>query len=394
MTVSTATAGGTGLGSTRAVIVPVTISAADTMGNPTIGGLASLPSRSSANTVVISGVTYYTSGTVLTFAVRAFVLNNIFNVLSFYGSPPVFNYISITDTLSSTPTTDSTSNLQYQSGASYPDFPASSGSNATYYNKTAVTRSLSAGNLSGSRATAVRVDFALLNALSKTATGRLYPASQLVGYVSAWNSTLETSIPLNQGSRTTISGISSQTRMSIRDAASNPPINPSLSDIVAFVPNGLTNYDGAYNPFDENFHAATTTLATSLNTSYVLPATPSLKADGTKYFVLRAVTTDALKQFTLRFGGGSYTTNITNVYVKWVGGGGATETAWYNASADWQSATGCQNGVSGFNGTASHNDIWQIRINTAADATYTGGGFIYFNVQFTGVIPMNQIVIT
>jgi hypothetical protein len=101
-----------------------------------------------------------------------------------------------------------------------------------------------------------------------------------------------------------------------------------------------------------------------------------------------------LKQFTLRFGGGSYTNNITNVYVKWVGGGGATETAWYNASNDWQTATGCQNGVSGFNGSISHNDIWQIRINTAADAGYTGGGFIYFNVQFTGVIPMNQIVIT
>jgi hypothetical protein len=134
MTISTAKAGGTGLGSTRAIPFTVTIDAADTMGNPTIS-LAILPSRSSANTVVISGVTYYTAGTILTFLARAFVLNNIFNVLSFYGSPPVFNYISITDTLSSTPTTHAASNLEYLNEGGG-DFPKTTGTlNATYYNK-------------------------------------------------------------------------------------------------------------------------------------------------------------------------------------------------------------------------------------------------------------------
>jgi hypothetical protein len=390
MTVSTANARGSGVGSTYSKTMSLVIGASDDMGSPTITlPLSPTPSLSSGSVVRISGINYYTSSTTLTFGARSLELSNIYNTLP-SNPPPTFNYITIPDSASSTQTTNSTTNLEFGAGAPYTAYSSSpiNSKNTKYYNAAAFNHTLTGNNLSGSRATALQVNYSLLNALSaRTPTtagtfNRLYPPSLLIGYVhNSWTTSLESNIPKNQGGVTTIDGISTQTRMSISNAESVPPTNPSLSNIVNFSATTLTNYDPAYNPFDQKLYASN--LLTVLSGNYILPPTASFTS-GTKYLVINAATTAPLRQLTLRLGSAS--TSITKVFVKWIGTNG--ETQWYDASIDWDSAGGCKNGTSGY------NYIWQIRINIAADSTYTGGGNIYFNIQFTGEIQMNQIVIT
>ena len=383
MTVSTANARGSGVGSTYSKTMSLLIGASDDMGAPTlVVPLLALPTLNDGSKLKISGIEYYTSNTILTFSARSLRLNNIYNTLP--SSPPDFNYITISDSASSTPTTHNTFSLQFVASP-YTAFSLSpAGQNNEYYNANSFTHILNGNNLSGSLATAVQVNYFLLNAKNArtpaAGDSRLYPASTLIGYVhSGWTTSKETDIPKDQGGRTTINGISTQTRMSIIDAAT--ATNPTIAQLTSFNKDDLTDYDPAYNPFNQKLYASN--ILITLASNYILPPTASFSS-GTKYLVINSVTTAPLRQITLRLG--STTTSITNVFVKWVGTNG--ETPWYDGSIQWDSAGGCRNGSSGF------NYIWQLRLNIASDSAYTGGGNIYFNIQFTGEIQMNQIVIT
>ena len=357
------------------------------MGNPTLT-LPVTPTIAQGNAVVISGITYYGSNTILTFAARSFELKNIYNTISNYGTPPSFNYITITDSRS-TPVSRAASTLQY--GVSpYSGFPAPSEQNVTYYNSASVTFTLNGNNITGSTASGNnRLSYALLNALGKTAAGTLYTPTAnpqtYIGYISStWTSSLETNIPLNQASQTTIAGVTAQTRMSISNSQITTPETPALENIVAFNNATLTTRDPAYNPYDGYFYANNFSLS-----NYILPATPSFTG-GTKYLLIRLTNTAPLPTFTIRLAT-SIAPAVSNVYVYWRDTINSTNYGWYDAKKDRGLTGGCQNGV-------VNSYTYPIQINLAAAANYylpsAGGGFIYLNIEYTGVIALNQIVVT
>ena len=376
ITVSTANAGGVGAGSSYVISYPISI---DDIGNPTIS--FSDPTITQGTPVVISGITYYGTGTTISYAARALTLNNIYKVNSNYTLPnPGFNYITIA---SGVTLSNSTTNLEYISGGStYADFPAGSGVNATYYNKNPIVLTLNNTNVSGNTASGSQITRVLRNAIDYTTSGNLHSTSKEIGYINAWPTppTLEINIPIkvSPANPRTIDGITSQTRMSFPNGQANPLTPSSFTD---FDNTTLTNYDPAYNPFNGTLYASD--LATLLNGTYLLPSSASFSF-GTKYLLIRAAASSRLRAFTLNLTG---STNIEEVYVRWEGTNWGTAT-WYNAKVGWQSAGGASTAYP----TATSFPI-TININ---DYNYnaTGGGNIYFNIKFTGTILMNQIVIT
>jgi len=376
ITVSTANAGGVGTGSSYVVNYAISI---DDIGDPTIS--FSDPTITQGTPVVISGITYYGTGTTVSYAARAFTLTNIYKVNSNYTLPnPGFNYITIT---SGVTLSNSTTNLEYISTApsTYSDFPAGSGVNATYFNKIPVVLSLNNTNVSENTASGSQITRVLRNAIDYTTSGNLHSTSKQIGYINAWSApTLEINIPIkvSPANPRTIDGITSQTRMSFPNSQANPLTPTSFID---FNNATLTQYDPAYNPFNGRLYASD--LATLLNGTYLLPSVASFTS-GTKYLVIKAAAQSRLRAFTLNLAG---STNIEEVYVRWEGANWGTAT-WYNAKVGWQSAGGASTSTP----TATS---FPITINTD-DYNYnaTGGGNIYINIRFTGIILMNQIVIS
>lgn len=380
LTISTANAGGVGVGSSYQTTFPLVITASDSM-DPPILTFPVVSTIAQGTSVVISGITYYGKGTTVVFNRGALVLNNIYNVIS----KPTFNYLTITDSTSSTSVTDSVTNLQY--GISSP-FPATSGLNVPYFNATILTFTLNGNNISGSSATGGSIlSYALLNSVNKTRSGRLYPLSQTIGYIdsSNWSISKERDIPLSQAGYTTIAGVTAQTRMSIPGGESTP-LTPTIGNILPFNNALLTTRDPAYNPYNGKFYASDFTIA--LNSTYILPSIPPFTA-GTKYLLIQLTNTAALKSFTLRLG--STATDVTNVRVFWRDNVNSQNYGWYDAKIDWQLSGGCQNGFSG------NSYTYQIKTNVGATDYYdtsAGGGYIYLNIEFTGSIDLNQIVVT
>jgi len=401
LAISTANAGGIGKGSTKSILGTLQIGQADDMGNPSIS-INPAPTPTQGTGVVVSGVTYYGLNSLVTFAARTLTLNNIYKTISNYGMPPLFNYLTINDSAPSASRTDSTTNLEYGATSPYSLFPAASGVNATYYNRASVGFRLNGTNVpaGSSIATGVYLTYSLLNALSKTATERMYPesGSVLIGYINAWSSTKETIIPKNQAGYTTILGIDSQQRMSISNAQTTGQLFPNISNIVPFDNTILTNYDPAYNPFDGLFYAkgdlsddpAPGSIQYSLK-NYILPTQTISFSGTTKYLVIRLTNSAPLRAFTLHLqNSGTDLTGVTGVSVYWKDTPNSKTYGWYDASTDWLLTGGCQNGYSG------NAYIWQIKINVAATDYYNpsaSGGNIYINIRFTGQINLNQIAI-
>jgi hypothetical protein len=362
------------------------VGASDDMDPPTITlPLLSTPSLSIGSVVRISGINYYTSTTTLTFGARSLELSNIYNILP-YNPPPDFTYITISDSASSTPTTHNTFSLQFGASpyTSYASSPTNS-KNTKYYNTAAFSHTLTGNNLSGSIATALRLDYFLLNAKNArtpaSSVNTLYPtAPTLIGYVhNSWTTSKETDISTKA---TTIAGISNQKRMSFPNSQANPLTPTSITNFSNVA--NLTDYDPAYNPFDGRFYASNLSTA-----GYLLPTQTSTFTAGTKYLLIRVDASSRLNEFTLNL---PNSTGITNLYVKWertADSNWGSTAPWYDAKVDWQLA----NGASRSTPTAT---AFPIKINTAAftvpDPSLPGN--IYFNIQFTGTILLNDIVIT
>jgi hypothetical protein len=287
MTVVTTDAGGTGMGSTFTTpITVISITATDSMGNPVLV-IATAPTLTTGNLLYISGVGYYTGGTVLQYATSSLNLTSIYNV-NFTISHP-FNYLTITDSASSTSTTHSTNTLVYGATGT---FPAPSGTNASYSNGSSSNVRITLNGTGGS-ATAIRTGLfttnSLRNALNKTGVA-YYPSgptgSTRIAYInSGWESSLETAIPLNQGGTTTINGISSHSRMLIPNGetgANTPNINSLITSWTKTnQADFATTFNGRYNPFDGYLYSSDTTLTGTL-TNYIFPAAGSTGGNDTK----------------------------------------------------------------------------------------------------------------
>ena len=393
MTVSTANARGSGVGSTYSKTMSLVIGASDDMGSPTITlPLSSTPSLSTGNLVRISGINYYTSTTTLTFGARSLELSNIYNILP-SNPPPDFNYITISDSASSTPTTHNTFSLQF--GASpytgYNLSPTNS-KNTKYYNAAAFSHTLTGNNLSGSIATALRLDYFLLNAKNArtpaSSVNTLYPtAPTLIGYVhNSWTTSKETGIPKNQGG-TTIAAVTTQTRMSVPTSETVNPLQPVT--LSTFSSTGMTDYDPAYNPFDGILYASGFTSSLS---NYIIPGSQPFTFNNAtrKYLAINLVVTNIVKTFTLEFQCSNSLADI-DVSVKWVGSGWGQQ-VWYNAKIN---STSAGVGASAASPTKTGNTVTvPIRININDDSVNpSSDGNIYLIIGFTGNITTNKILI-
>jgi len=362
--IDTVIAGGTGIGSTYTLNVPITITQADSMGNP---GIVTYPTLSlvQGTPITVSGIVYYGPGSYTTISARALRVSNIYNVVG----PGVFNYIVFGGSSSGS---YAASTLVYNP-PTYSAFPSASGLNVNYYNGSSITLTITGQS---------PVYATLYNAISKNTTvNPFFPSSstgQSQTYIGYYGGSVnETTIPPNQGGTTNTTVSSPVVRMSILSSESTP-VTPS--SIANFNNTSMQTYDPAYNPTDGYFYASNFT--STLNSTYLLPSTATFSS-GTKYLLIKAPTTSQLANVTLQLG--SSATGIQGVRVKWVGTSGTY--GWYNASVDWQLSGGCQNGFSG------NSYSWQIKINIADIASYLGGGYIYFNVQFTGRIALSEILV-
>ena len=392
LNITTANAGGVGgvlQGAFYSTSTTISIGATDPMGPPQINLINSTITQGTP--VYVSGIQYYGYGTIVTYTTRGYYVYDIYNILSINGFS--FNYITLTDNAGSSIVSKSTNQLQYGSSP-YTTFPALSGSHPNtgenYYNSANTVFTINGSNVTNSIGYGVRLQYSLRNALSNTNSGNYYPLNgKTIGYLNSWSIDKETNIPLNQGGRSTISGITSQTRVSIPENEITP-LTPTIGNIASFNNQILTKFDPAYNPFDGNFYASSSIL-TNLNNSYILPTNPSFNSlSQPKNLLIKITNTAPLRAFNLYLG--SAAVSVTNVYVYWKDTTNTINYGWYNAYVDWQNPGGCQNGYSGY------PYIWQIKMNNITGSNYynvnAGGGNIYLNIAFTGIIKLSDIVIT
>jgi hypothetical protein len=374
LTITTANAGGVGHGSLISRSIPITITPSDTMGNPNILTYPTI-SITQGTPIIVSGITYYGPNSFIVIPSHALRVNNIYNIVG--PSTGGFNYVTFGGSVSGSYLN---STLVYNP-PTYSTYPSASGQNVHYYNGSSITLYITQTSA---------VSAVLTNAVSKTQTySQFFPSTntgqassvRYIGYLSS--NPNETQIPLNQGF-STLSGITLQTRFSISNSEMNTPNTPELSNIVSFNSNSLTKWDPAYNPFDGCFYASSD-ITTTLNSDYVLPSIVTF-APGTKYLLLKLDTRAIQNSFNVMLGASA--TNVSNLWVYWGSELGPSYSyGWYDASIDWQSPNGCQNG------TTPDRKNWSIKLNQSAERGYANPSFVYVNIAFTGKIKLSEILI-
>jgi hypothetical protein len=396
VSISTVNAGGTGTtgsGCQYALTIPVTISASDVMGNPSISNPAStyLSITAGATIYTVSGIKYYSSTATIVIPYWYLQLTNIYNII--YN--PSLNYATfgggVTDysiAANSTTLVFGPSKVNYNPPGGNPVSGNSSPGVAlgyTYYNNQQITL-----NVSGSGAVSLTVTN---NKGLSTTTNSFFPASTTysgfttqsgIGYLDA--SIIETTI----GSYS-LSGVTSITRVSIKNSPSSALTPNTSSDIQAFSSTTLTNYDVQYIPIGESVgNVYTTNQLGTLASTYVLPSGSSSLSGGTKYLTFRINVTAPITTFALTLGttAASHAT-ISNMYVQWIDTAkGLTSTTWWNGLVAWDS-TGCNNGT-----PLSANAKYFFKLNTAYINDYSTGSFIYVNIEFSGYMKLSEIFVS
>lgn len=378
--ITTQNAGGRGQGSTFSLTVPIYITSADPMGSPVVSIVGTL-SMNVLHLTKVSGVDYYTDGTVITFPFESLTFTNIYNVIPFNPSSLPNNFLGISNSAGGGPSLVNTYMIHYNPGAvpfAYTNVPL-----RTYLN-TGFTYTITGPSYS----TPIYVNLTATNTkgLSGSAT------YSNIGYIgSGWNISLETNIPLGLNG-SAIAGVTSITRVSIPSSAGSP------TTPAAFQTSSDTNvtiYDPIYLPYTQTFYASNSTAAAALSGIRMPSAFPS--NEGIRFLSLQIANTAVLQSFTLKIGRpGTFNATIQNVYVKWYDSSttqvinpGSKTYGWYNANIPFGDATGCQNGF-------ANAFTYQIKINTTDLNTYSlanraAGGNIWINIQFTGTILLNDI---
>jgi hypothetical protein len=381
--ITTKNAGGIGRGSTYSLTVPIYVTFPDPMGNPTITiSPPSAPTIPTDHLVQISGVQYYAYGTTITFPYESIGFTNIYNIVPFQTSLPN-NFLSITNTSGSgSPSSQNTTLIHYNPGAipfAYSNTPLS-----TYYNST-FTYTFQGGAYS------YPVTVGLIATNTKLLTGGTTytggPGYSNIGYIgNNWNPSYETNIPSNLNG-STISGLSSITRVSIPSSESTPT-TPAVFQ--TFNPSNMSIYDPIYVPYNSTFYALNSNAASYLASTRI-PSPVPINTTPIRFLSLELQNTAVLQSFTLKIGRTSSIPTIQNVYVKWYESARNITYGWYNANVPYGNTGGCQNGV-------ANSFTYQIKINTADISNYSlasgaGGGRIWINIQFSGIILLNDICV-
>ena len=382
--ITTKNDGGRGRGSTYSLTVPIYVTFPDPMGNPTITisppGAPIIPTD---HIVQISGVQYYGYGTTITFPYESLVFTNIYNIVPFRTSLPN-NFLSITNTSGpGTPSSQNTTLIHYNPGAipfAYTNTPLS-----TYYNAP-FTYTLQGGIYS------YPATVGLIATNTKLLTGgTVYtggPGYSNIGYIgNNWNPWYEINIPPNLNGPT-ISGITNVNRVSIPSSEANPVV-PSY--VQGFNASAMTIYDPVYIPYNSTFYASNTGASNYLASTRIPYPVPVNSTP--RFLTLQISNTAVLQSFTLRIGRPSTTPSpsIQNVRVKWYESARSRTYGWYDANIAYVNPGGCQNGV-------ANSFTYQIKINSVDLTNYSlangaGGGNIWINIQFTGIILLNDICI-
>ena len=379
LNITTQNAGGIGNYSTKTISTSINLTANDSMGNPVISINNTNPTFT-VSTVLISGISYYATGTIIPFPTGSITFNNIYNIIQFPSIP--YNFLTIADISGSSTVTENTTILYYSSNTA---FPAPSGTNSTYHNFAFNYTMNGYGYTSPTH-----LNFSAINPKNLTGTtsytGRSTKTS--IGYIgTGWNSSYETNIPLNQNTPT-ISGITSITRVSIKNSTSNAQIPDVLNDLQAFNGSSITNYDCFYLPYQNQFYSNT-----NISTQFLaidMPSQTIPSNPGVRYLTLSISNTAVLQSFTLILGNSSRSPTVSSLYVKWFDSVNSIYYGWYDGTIPYIHAGGCQNGISG------NSYTYQININIGDMNSYklsagAGGGTIFINIGYTGIININDI---
>jgi len=398
--ISTVNAGGTGAtgsGCKYSLSIPVTISASDAMGNPSISNASSYLSISNGSTIyTVSGIKYYSSTATIVVPLYYLQLQNIYNII--YN--PSLNYAAFGGGVSAYTIAANSSTLvfgpskgAYSPGTNNPPSGNSSPGVAlgyTYYNDQQITLYVSSsGAVSLTITNNKGLSTTLASFFPSSTTYSGYTSQTGIGYLGG--AVNETSV----GSYS-LSGVTSITRISIQNATSSATVpNTGIpTEVSSFISTSLTNYDCQYVPlgtnagcvFSSDQHSALAGTYILPSGSSSLPSSPSVKQLLLRIDVTAPITTFAL---TLGTTAASHAT-ISSMYVQWVdSSNGLTTSTWWNGLDAWTSGDGCGNGTP-LSGSAKYF----FKLNTAYINSYANGSYIYVNVGFSGYMKLNEIIVS
>jgi hypothetical protein len=352
------------------------ITSGDTMGAPIASaavGTITINMPSPPGPAIFSGVSYYRTGTTITFPAGYFRLSNLYNT----SGNTSFNYFDLTNNHGIT-VSYPTSGLKTLIGSNA--FPNGT-SGTVYTNANSITYTMTAG----SNYSDLYFSATYRNALTAT-TGptRIFPVSTTIAYIQQFS---ETDLPRNQYGRTTSALILTQTRMSLTGP----------DTVTTFNSSALSSYDIAYYPFS-NLLMSTGFNAIFNNITVVSRQTYTEGTeDNPKYLTIRLTFGSSfLTQFNMYID--ESTANISSVFVRWttISGGQSTIVGnrWFDATKNYTTdINGCQ--------TGSYNagigtGFYPITLNSSI-STPSGFSYGYADIKIAVTyqqIPFNNIVFT
>lgn len=335
---------GTGMGSYfgKSNVATFTIGPTDLVAAPTATLTQSPPlSLAGSPTVSYSGISYYTTGALVTFPVGSIGFTNIYNTI---------------DPVSTVPTALTINGSNFAHGSVFTNHVTNSASNTRD-----ITISITS-NISRPFTLAATV----YNINGSNAYANFTPS---ISYISSTSGISETAIPK---SRYSTAPIASVTRLSTSSAT------PAVASFTTFDSAAPSQYDALFSPITSTFYSTYAAVQALFGT--ITPAfTPVAGAHN--QLTLQLSTTAPLSAFVLSL---ADSVGVSSVKVNWA----TLNTTWYDASVIYTQVTGCASATP----TATR---FPIRLPLSLmDQTLPAQSYIYVNIVFSGSVPMSGINIS
>lgn len=336
---------GTGTGSAfvGSNVATFTVGPTDSVGSPTLT-LANAPTFATTHTTSVSGVDYYSIGTVVTFGVSPSRLS----FTNMYGSIDPRTIAGLY------PLTINGTNYAYNTV--FADVTSSSSANSSALTTTLTSSANGLLNLSS----VVRN----INYQSGVSYGSFVSGICYLG-----TAIDETVMTMASYTGLPISGI---TRMSISASQTTTVETPSIGNLGNFVSPSV--HDAFFSPLSGSSGRFYPSLSSLPRGSYA-PALPSDDGGSHAYVTLKIISTAALSTFVLNLAN-SDGANISDVRVYWVALG-----TWFNAKVFYTSAGGCASSTWSSGAT-------RFPITVPQGLSVTAAGTIYINIKSTGYLDL------
>ena len=388
VTINTLNAGGTGTvptsGWNYTMNIPVEL---DNLGNPILlvepGSVFINNGSVSTLTTILSGIAYYTQ-------VAVTVQQYSFQITNFYNTALISDLIYAEFTGGASQNIAANTDLVYTTSprtAPYITYgplignpPQGTASSTYYYNR--VASSIAVRNTSP-------IFVKIRNNVGKTVQQQLFSPVAYIGLT-----------PIDEISITggLVSGMSAALRVSIVNSAVNPSTPNTSTETQQFNSVTLTGFDvqylalgpGAGRLYTTGQFATLASLYPNLpGGSLAYPTSPN----GNKYLTIKITNTSLTnKVFAINLGSDAQSgATVNNMWVQWrdTSAPGLGPTSWWNASIDYNLAGGCKAQAS-----QNSNTKWFFQLNSAQQSSYTNPDFIFVNIQYTGYIKLQQIVLS